>query len=131
MGDTVATDIDETSNDSLMDRSAAARALSRGFGFSSDRQPAVSPVAIRSDPRILAHYRDNTYTMLQELAAIAYDLNNAPGVRLSAISEYLTRAMGKPVQAIDLNVEDRRPIVIDGALSRLSELVPPDKPKSE
>jgi hypothetical protein len=52
-------------------------------------------------------------------------------VRLSAISEYLTRAMGKPVQAIDLTLEDRRPIVIDGALSRLGELATADKPKED
>ena len=97
------------------------RPIAVGKLFSSTNQPAVNPMAVRNDPRILKHYQDNTLRMIEELAEIAYDRELAPGVRLSAISEYLTRAMGKPVQAIDLNLEDRRPVVVDGALSRLVE----------
>lgn len=93
--------------------------------FKPGYQPPANPSSIRSDPRILAHFREHTLRMIQELAGIAYDTKNAPGVRLAAISEYLTRAMGKPIQAVDLNVNDNRPIVIDGALSKLAEIAVP------
>ena len=108
----------------VRDASAGVRRNSLGGPLFGPNNPSpISGSAIRSDPRILKHYRDKTYKLIQKLYEMAMNESLPPGIQLQAISEYLTRAMGKPVQAIDLNLEDRRPIVIDGALSKLAELV--------
>jgi len=101
-------------------RSIAARQLVAGR---HSKPPGRGPSAemLRRDERILKHFTTNTYKVVQKLYAMIESDSTPPGVRLAAISEYLTRALGKPVQAVDLSLEDRRPIVVDGALSQLVE----------
>ena len=101
-------------------RSIAARQLVAGR---HSKPPGRVPSAemLRRDERILKHFTANTYKVVRKLYDMIESDSTPPGVRLAAISEYLTRALGKPVQAVDLSLEDRRPIVVDGALSQLVE----------
>ena len=100
--------------------SIAARQLGSATPFG---KPTRLPSAemLRRDERILKHFTANTYKVVRKLYDMIESDSTPPGVRLAAISEYLTRALGKPVQAVDLSLEDRRPIVVDGALSQLVE----------
>ena len=102
-----------------MEASEAGRRLGSLNKVGPTRNPTAEQ--IRRDTRILKHFMANTYKVIERLYAMIEDEDTPPGVRLSAISEYLTRSIGKPVQAVDIDVNDRRPIVVDGVLSRLVE----------
>ena len=131
MDDTLIRDHVDVDSAPLMDgrgdKSILGRSLAGSGLFSATNQPAVSPSTIRADPRIIAHYRDHTYGVLRKLHDMIEAGDTPPGIRLAAISEYLTRAMGKPVQAVDINLDDRRPVVVDAVLTKLVEGLAPSQ----
>lgn len=109
-------------SDFALSKAQLAKQLAGNALFSPTNQPAPHPMTVRADPRIIEHYRQHTHELIEDLYAIAKDQQVPTGLRLAAISEYLNRAMGKPSQAIEVNLEDRRPVVVDSALAELVKL---------